>query len=113
MTEHGKMKTGMLLVSLACVIAAGAITTQRSMAQQDGGRSIWSGVYTAAQAKRGETLYSGACSQCHGARLNGAAAADQPPSLAIARVGFLRKWAGKPVAELFTYVRTQMPPDAP
>jgi hypothetical protein len=28
-------------------------------------------------------------------------------------VGFLRKWAGKPVAELFTYVRTEMPPDAP
>jgi mono/diheme cytochrome c family protein len=102
------MKVG--IVALACAVAVGAVGVQGAMAQQ---RSVWSGVYTTTQAKRGETLYSGACSHCHGARLNGAAAADQPPSPAIARVGFLRKWAGKPVAELFTYVRTQMPPDAP
>src|SRR5436305_1448396 len=78
-----------------------ATTVPAAMAQQ---RSVWSGVYTTAQAKRGETLYSGACRQCHGARLNGAADADQPPSPAIARTAFLRKWAGKPVAELFTFV---------
>jgi mono/diheme cytochrome c family protein len=75
--------------------------------------SIWSGVYTAAQSKRGEELYSGACAQCHGLRLNGAGEADQPPSPAIARAGFLRKWAGQTVAALFVYVRTKMPPDNP
>lgn len=75
--------------------------------------SIWSGVYTQEQRKRGETLYSGACAQCHGSRLNGAAAPDQPPSPAIARAAFLRKWDGKSVAELFTYVREMMPTDAP
>ena len=75
--------------------------------------SFWSGVYTEAQSKRGEELYSGACSQCHGLRLNGAAQPDQPPSPAIARAGFLRKWDGKTVAELFTYVREMMPTDAP
>jgi mono/diheme cytochrome c family protein len=75
--------------------------------------SIWSGVYTQEQRKRGETLYSGACAQCHGERLNGAAAPDQPPSPAIARTAFLRKWDGKSVAELATYVREMMPTDAP
>ena len=75
--------------------------------------SIWSGVYTQEQRKRGETLYSSACSQCHGERLNGAAAPDQPPSPAIARAAFLRKWDGKSVAELATYVREMMPTDAP
>jgi mono/diheme cytochrome c family protein len=75
--------------------------------------SIWSGVYTEAQNKRGQELYSGACSQCHGPRLNGAAQSDQPPSPAIARAGFLRKWDGKTVAELFTYVREMMPTDRP
>jgi mono/diheme cytochrome c family protein len=75
--------------------------------------SIWSGVYTQAQSKRGQALYSGACSQCHGPRLNGAAQSDQPPSPAIARAGFLRKWDGKTVAELFTYVREMMPTDRP
>ena len=75
--------------------------------------SVWSGVYTEAQSKRGQALYSGACSQCHGPRLNGAAQSDQPPSPAIARAGFLRKWDGKTVAELFTYVRKMMPTDNP
>src|SRR5262245_44043746 len=75
--------------------------------------SIWSGVFTEAQSKRGQTLYSGACSQCHGPRLNGAGQADQPPSPAIARAGFLRKWDGKTVAELFTFVRHKMPTDRP
>jgi mono/diheme cytochrome c family protein len=76
-------------------------------------RSVWSGVYTKAQAKRGEEFYEGACSHCHGERLNGAGAPDQPPSPAIARVGFLRKWSGQSVAALFTFVRTKMPPDNP
>jgi mono/diheme cytochrome c family protein len=75
--------------------------------------SIWSGVYTAAQNERGEELYGGACSQCHGERLNGAAQADQPPSPAIARAGFLRKWSGQTVAALFNYIHTKMPPEYP
>jgi len=75
--------------------------------------SVWSGVYTKAQNERGELLYSGACAQCHGLRLNGAGQPDQPPSPAIARATFLRKWEGKTVAELFTYVREMMPTDRP
>ena len=110
------MKVGAGIVSLTGLVAALALATPVAMAQEGGakaGVSIWSGVYTAVQSKRGEELYSGACAQCHGLRLNGAAAPDQPPSPAIARAGFLRKWAGKPVAELFVYVRTKMPPDNP
>lgn len=96
------------MVGAAWAVIA-AVTTMPAAAQV----SIWSGVYTEAQSKRGQTLYSGACSQCHGPRLNGAAQSDQPPSPAIARAGFLRKWDGKPVAELFTYVRKMMPTDNP
>src|SRR5262245_51685707 len=100
------MKIATWIVSFAWLISATAVTTQDAVAQQPGGTrvSIWTGVYTTAQSKRGEEFYSGACAQCHGARLNGAAQPDQPPSPAIARVAFLRKWAGKPVAELFAYV---------
>jgi len=105
------MKAGRWIVSLALLVAVAATTTQGVVAQTR--VSIWSGVYTTAQSKRGEELYSGACKHCHGVRLNGAAAPDQPPSPAIARVAFLRKWAGKPVAELFTYLHDNMPPDAP
>src|SRR5262245_33145804 len=105
------MKVAALFVSLAWLAAAQAVTAESALAQAQ--VSVWSGVYTTAQSKRGEEFYSGACKHCHGVRLNGAAAPDQPPSPAIARAAFLRKWAGKPVAELFTYVRTDMPPDAP
>jgi mono/diheme cytochrome c family protein len=75
--------------------------------------SVWSGVYTAAQNERGEELYSGACAQCHGLQLNGAGQPDQPPSPAIARATFLRKWAGQTVAALFVYIHTKMPPEYP
>lgn len=75
--------------------------------------SVWSGVYTKAQSKRGEEIHSGACAACHGTRLNGAGQPDMPPSPAIARATFLRKWAGQTVAALFVFVRTKMPPDNP
>jgi mono/diheme cytochrome c family protein len=109
------MKVGTWIVSLAGFASALAVTAPLAMAQEGAKAkvSVWSGVYTAAQSKRGEALYAGACAHCHGLRLNGAAQADQPPSPAIARATFLRKWAGQPVAALFDYVQTNMPPDNP
>jgi cytochrome c len=114
------MKIGELFGSCGSLLCATALVliTSVALAQQEGGArgakaSVWSGAYTAAQAKRGAEFYSGACAQCHGPNLNGAGQPDLPPSPAIARATFLRKWAGKPVSELFVYVRTQMPPDNP
>jgi mono/diheme cytochrome c family protein len=75
--------------------------------------SVWSGVYTSAQDERGKQIHSANCNQCHGVRLNGAGQPDMPSSPAIARAGFLRKWSGRPVAELAEYIRTKMPPDTP
>ena len=90
-------------------------TVLAELAAPAGGQkvSVWSGVYTAAQNKRGEEVHSAACAQCHGLRLNGACQPDMPPSPAIARATFLRKWADQTVATLFVYVRTKMPPDNP
>jgi alcohol dehydrogenase (cytochrome c) len=75
--------------------------------------SVWSGVYTSAQNKRGEELHAAACAVCHGPQLNGAGQPEMPPSPAIARTPLLRKWSGQTVAALFVYVRHTMPPDAP
>ena len=100
-----------LTVRAALVVAVLVMMTLAGAAEAQ--VSIWGGVYTKAQSTRGEKLYSGACAQCHGLRLNGAGQPDQPPSPAIARATFLRKWDGKTVAELFTYVREMMPTDAP
>ena len=76
--------------------------------------SVWSGVYTDAQADRGQPLQSGVCSRCHGLRLNGAGEVDiEPPSPAIARTLFLQRWEGRSVEMLFKYTRAIMPLDNP
>jgi cytochrome c len=96
----------MLAAALACAPAVAEAQTVKPV-------SVWSGVYTAAQGKRGEELHAAACVMCHGPRLNGAGQPEMPPSPAIARATFLRKWSGQNVAALFIVVRHTMPPDAP
>jgi len=76
--------------------------------------SIWDGVFTEAQAQRGQTAYSGACGMCHGRRLNGAP--DDPDMRStppLARARFLRVWEGKSLATLFEYSRATMPESNP
>jgi len=96
----------MIGVALACVTAAAGAQAVKPV-------SVWSGVYTAAQNKRGEDLHADVCVMCHGRRLNGAGQSEMPPSPAIAGDTFLRKWAGRNVAALFVIVRHTMPTDAP
>jgi mono/diheme cytochrome c family protein len=107
-----EVRTGLLALWTVGAVLAAPLAVTTALAQP-AGVSIWTGAYTKAQSTRGQELYSGACAQCHGLKLNGAAQPDQPPSPAIARAGFLRKWDGKTVGELFTYVREMMPTDRP
>ena len=72
--------------------------------------TIWDGVYTVAQAGRGEAIYPAICGRCHGYRLDGAA--DDPdffPTPPIAGPKFLRQWNGASLAALFEYTRATMP----
>ena len=75
--------------------------------------SVWSGVYTAAQSKRGEQVHVSGCASCHGPQLDGAGLPDMPSSPGISGSMLLFKWKGKTVAELFDYVRKTMPADNP
>ena len=101
-----KLTSLMRVAALACAAAAAGAQPVKPV-------SVWSGVYTAAQNKRGEELHAAACAMCHGPRLNGAGQPEMPPSPAIARAALLRKWSGQTVAALFIVVRHTMPPDAP
>ena len=76
--------------------------------------SVWDGVFTEAQASRGQAVYSGACALCHGRRLNGAP--DDPDMRStppLARARFLRVWEGRSLATLYEYIRATMPEDNP
>ena len=71
-------------------------------------RSVWDGVYTAEQAKRGADLYSNECASCHGLALNGGEMA--PP---LTGGEFLSNWNGLTVGDLFDRIRQTMPADRP
>src|SRR4029434_1758120 len=71
-------------------------------------RSTWDGVYTDAQAKRGEAIYAERCASCHAPDLSGI---DQAPALAGAEVR--AQWDGLSLYDLFERTRISMPADQP
>ncbi len=73
-----------------------------------GSRSVWDGVYTDEQARRGEAVSNEQCARCHGQALSGGE--EAPP---LAGAGFVSNWNGLTMGDLFERVRTTMPSDAP
>jgi mono/diheme cytochrome c family protein len=71
-------------------------------------RSVWDGVYTAAQAKRGESLYAQHCSSCHGSTFEGGEMA--PP---LAGGAFNANWNGLSLGDLVERIRISMPQNSP
>lgn len=69
---------------------------------------IWEGVYTDEQAKRGGSVYQTECASCHREDLTGQ---DMSPSLV--GIGFIFKWEGKNLQELYASMRYGMPQTAP
>ena len=72
------------------------------------GKTVWDGVYTEAQAERGEQLFAQQCAQCHSPDLRGS-------DLAPALVGdvFAAKWNDLALDQLFEIMRLTMPQDQP
>ena len=68
--------------------------------------TVQDGVYSDAQAARGQALYANACAGCHGPALAGAQA---PP---LAGDPFVSKWRTEPLSGLFIKIRHTMPPAA-
>ena len=71
-------------------------------------RSVWDGVYTAEQAKRGQTLYGESCASCHGTTLEGG---EMAPPLAGGQ--FNSNWTGLSIGDLFERMRISMPQSNP
>lgn len=84
------------------VVALSAVATLASAqsTEPDSSRSASSGVYTAEQAARGETLFRTVCANCHtDSQFNGP--------------DFRKAWSGRPVFSLFDQLRNTMPQDNP
>ena len=84
-----------LFAMFACGVGLRAQDTSR----------IWQGVYSAAQAERGKTIFNTTCLRCHGEDLAG----NTAPALKGDR--FQTSWGGDVVESLFTKVRDTMPPN--
>jgi len=92
------------LASLVVFLSAAVLFSAAGAGQP---RPLASGVYSAAQAARGEQIYRAQCGNCHGAAMDGAIG---PP---LAGQDFLANWSGRPLANLAEQIQKTMPFDQP
>jgi mono/diheme cytochrome c family protein len=84
-------------VQLSLLVVFGLLLGAPLSGQTPARRNVRDGVYTAAQADRGQTVFRGTCESCHAPR--------------YFTGGFLRNWTS--VGELFDFTVGNMPEDAP
>jgi cytochrome c len=96
---------GAIVGFAAIVFSLGVLRAQAPSADS---RSVWDGVYTEEQAKRGEPIYHKECAACHGDMLTGGESA--PP---LTGGAFLANWNGLTMGDLFDRIRKTMPQSAP
>jgi|SRR5579859_3317160 len=103
------------LVAVLCLVAMTAahrvpVRQAQKVQSAADARSVWDGVYTEEQAKRGGALYYSACSSCHGEKMNGNEDDDTP---ALVGKDFQKSWNGRSVGALFDKISRTMPRDNP
>jgi mono/diheme cytochrome c family protein len=70
-------------------------------------RTVWSAVYSPAQAAVGRAHYDDSCSRCHAADLSGGVGGSLKGDI------FIRDWGGRTLTDLFERIRKTMPRGAP
>src|SRR5438128_1684848 len=98
-------------IKIATTVIIGLVMIGASQAalraqQTEKSLSVWEGVYTKEQAKRGEQLYVQNCSACHGPDLSG-----NDEAAPLAGPVFLSSWDGLSIGDLANRVRVSMPPN--
>ena len=71
-------------------------------------KSVWDGVYTEEQAKRGEVVYRAECQLCHLKDLRGGGFAS-----GLVNGAFTTRWNGRNLGDLYAITRSTMPQGAP
>jgi len=94
---------GLAILGVAAIGGIGS-----AVRAQEPTRSVWDGVYTEAQAKRGDAVYRQNCASCHGVALEGIETAGP-----LTGGRFTSNWNGVTVGDLLERVRVSMPHDRP
>jgi hypothetical protein len=95
---------------IAFLLVAGLWTVgvvERSIHAEQG-KSVWDGVFTEDQAKRGEAAYTEHCASCHGGDMSGDGFAP-----ALSGTDFAGNWNDLSVGDLYERIRISMPPTGP
>ncbi len=95
------VKTTMVL-GILVALATSVFTSAQSKS------SVWDGVYSEEQAKRGAVVFQEVCAGCHGEDLRGD---NNSPSLM--GVSFMFLWEGRSLGELLRSIQAGMPPNNP
>jgi S-disulfanyl-L-cysteine oxidoreductase SoxD len=90
---------------MAAVLAVATIERSQAQAAKPAApaaapKTTLNGVYTLAQAKLGEEMYYGLCVNCH-------------PKGTYAGESFKSNWGGRPLSDLYDWVKTKMPKSDP
>jgi S-disulfanyl-L-cysteine oxidoreductase SoxD len=70
-------------------------------------RTVHDGVYSKAQAERGQVAYTQECATCHGDAMKGGEAPE------LIGPEFVGRWKSNTVGALFQFIRKTMPSDNP
>lgn len=95
-----------LSILFVATFVLGLQTEAFGQAEAVKGKTVWDGVYSAAQAARGQAEYDANCSRCHGNTVGTAT-----PSLAGR--DFLDRWREDNLQNLFLFIKGSMPPARP
>jgi mono/diheme cytochrome c family protein len=97
-------------IALAILCGIGAFSLVLAQEQKPArSPSVWDGVYSQLQADRGKARYESTCSGCHGDELEG----DVVEHPELAGGGFVDKWNGLNLAQLYERIHRDMPMDHP
>jgi len=92
------MQTNKIAVFVLCGLAPHVLVAQNV-------KSVWSGVFTAAQASRGEAVFGAKCAKCHeGADVDGPPLTGDP---------FIDRWREDTLDSLYGFIKDKMPQDTP
>lgn len=99
---RGRWTQAVGAAAVVFVVSAGA------RAQDAATVSVWSGVYTDEQAKRGEVVANKLCTSCHGPELSGGEAGP-----ALVGLEFIANWNNLTIADFYDRIHATMPADSP
>jgi mono/diheme cytochrome c family protein len=95
--------------SVLLVVGFAALAGAYSTVQAQQAKSVLDGIYTEAQAMRGDKVYAENCATCHGPKLAGTDTAG--PSLS--GPDFTNGWKDMTAGALLSKINTDMPSNAP